>query len=397
LKILFVHEVDYRNKVIFEIHEFPELMAMRGHEISFFQFPEKDGNGSVCSQSGSLLIPGRAHSQVSIKLITPWHTGNGQLDRFICFVSSYFSLKKDLAKNHYDAIVLYAVPTYGLQVINVARKHGIPVMFRALDVSHKIRKSIFSKLIYRIETYLYRTSDLLSANNPAMLEYCEAISNRTRQSIVNYPPLDLKHFEPQPRDNHLLTDLGLSEKDQVITYMGSFFYFSGLAEVIFEFAKHRKDHENLKLLLIGGGEQDVELRKIVKELELDSCVIFTSFVAYQELPKYLALGDIAINPLQKSLVTDVAFPHKVLQYLAAGLPVVSTQLDGLYKTFGDKSGIHWENGAANIVESCINLLSMKSELELSAKIGLKSVNELFGVDKAVDSFERAVQGMVSKN
>jgi glycosyltransferase involved in cell wall biosynthesis len=190
--------------------------------------------------------------------------------------------------------------------------------------------------------------------------------------------------------------LGLSEKDQVITYMGSFFYFSGLAEVISEFAKHRKDHENLKLLLIGGGEQDVELRQIVKELELDSCVVFTGFVTYQELPRYLALGDIAINPLQKSLVTDVAFPHKVLQYLAAGLPVVSTQLDGLYKTFGDKSGIHWENGAANIVESCINLLSMKSELELSANVGLNSVNELFGVDKAVDSFEKAVNGMVSK-
>ena len=395
MKILFVHEVDYRNKVIFEIHEFPELMALRGHDISFFQFAEKDGNGSSQSRNGISQISGRAHPGAKIKLITPWHTGKSFLDRFVCFGSSYASLRREFANNHYDAVVLYAVPTYGLQVLNLARKHHVPVMFRALDVSHKIRKSIFSKLIFKIEKRIYSQCDLLSANNPAMRDYCVSISGRTKETIVNYPPLDLLHFKPRKPSPELALSLGLSETNQVITYMGSFFYFSGLEEVIKVFAGKRRSIGNVKLLLIGGGEQDSELRQLVSDLNLEDFVVFTGFVPYQDLPDYLALSDVAINPLEKSLVTDVAFPHKVLQYLAAGIPVVSTQLDGLFKTFGNESGIRWANGASEIIDSSIDILDSASKLQAMAELGLSSVNELFGVAKAVDAFEGAVGSMTS--
>ena len=40
MKILFVHEVNWRKKPIYEIHDYPELLSLRGHEISFIDFPE---------------------------------------------------------------------------------------------------------------------------------------------------------------------------------------------------------------------------------------------------------------------------------------------------------------------------------------------------------------------
>jgi glycosyltransferase involved in cell wall biosynthesis len=178
--------------------------------------------------------------------------------------------------------------------------------------------------------------------------------------------------------------------------MGSFFYFSGLEEVIKDFARRISSFGNLKLLLIGGGEQDTELRQLVSELNIEDSVVFSGFVPYQDLPDYLALSDVAINPLEKSLVTDVAFPHKVLQYLAAGIPVVSTQLDGLFKTFGNESGIRWASGASEILNSCIDILESESQLHAMAGLGLSSVNDLFGVAKAVDAFEGAVASMISE-
>ena len=395
-RILFVHEVDYRNKVIFEIHEFPELMALRGHDISFFQFAEKDCNANSQSRNGISQISGRAHPSARIKLITPWHTGRSFLDRFVCFGSSHASLRREFANNDYDAVVLYAVPTYGLQVLNLARKHHVPVMFRALDVSHKIRKSIFSKLIFKIEKRIYSQCDLLSANNPAMRDYCVSMSGRSKETIVNYPPLDLLHFKPRKPNPELALSLGLSQTSQVITYMGSFFYFSGLEEVIKDFARRISSFGNLKLLLIGGGEQDTELRKLVSDLNIEDSVVFSGFVPYQDLPDYLALSDVAINPLEKSLVTDVAFPQKVLQYLAAGIPVVSTQLDGLFKTFGNEAGVKWASGASDILDSCIDILGSESKLHDMADLGLSSVNDLFGVAKAVDAFESAIGSMISK-
>ena len=40
MKLLFIHEVSYRKKVIFEMHEIPELLAVRGHDITFLEFDE---------------------------------------------------------------------------------------------------------------------------------------------------------------------------------------------------------------------------------------------------------------------------------------------------------------------------------------------------------------------
>ena len=52
MKILVLHEIDYLEKVIYEIHEFPELLARAGHEVTFFHFPY-DGELPVdCLQQG---------------------------------------------------------------------------------------------------------------------------------------------------------------------------------------------------------------------------------------------------------------------------------------------------------------------------------------------------------
>jgi hypothetical protein len=40
MKILVLHEIDYLEKVIYEIHEFPELLAKVGHDVTFFHFQE---------------------------------------------------------------------------------------------------------------------------------------------------------------------------------------------------------------------------------------------------------------------------------------------------------------------------------------------------------------------
>ena len=61
------------------------------------------------------------------------------------------------------------------------------------------------------------------------------------------------------------------------------------------------------------------------------------FVKYDELSKYLNLADIAINTFEPCAVTDSALPWKVVQYLACGLPTISTPLRGLMAYTGDNS------------------------------------------------------------
>ena len=343
-----VHEVDYLEKVIYEIHEFPEMLADAGHDVTFFQFQEA-ADRRKNNKFRHKLITGRVYPGVKINLVGPHQFGIPAIDRLWATLSCLPALFKLFRKSKFDVVLNYAVPTYGLQLLVIARLFKVPVVHRSLDVSHELR-GVLRTPILAVEKILYKLVDYISANNSAMKNYCDNLSGRSKPTIVNYPPLDLSHFSPRPKNTSLASSLRILPGDRVITYMGSFFYFSGLPEVVRRFAALTSKGSAMKLLLIGGGEQEQELRGLVSELSLADRVIFTGFVPYVDLPKYLSLSDVAINPLKISKVASVAFPHKVLQYLASGIPVVSTRLDGLVSALEGTHNLKWVQSP----EECLN-------------------------------------------
>lgn len=397
MRILFVHEVNYRKKVIFEMHEFPELLALAGHEISFLEFDEGRKFWKKARAPRFERVKGRVHGKAEINLYRPPQLGIPALDRLLVTLTVLPVLRKLFRGSVFDAVVLYAVPTFGLQTIKLAKRFNVPVLFRALDVSHKIRSSLLSPAIKWVEKRIYNQADFLSANNPAMANYCVELGARSKPSKVHFPPLDLSHFRNQGRDHDLRRSLGFKGEDRVLVYMGSFFYFSGLVDALEEFAEVSKSSPNLKFLLIGGGEQDSELRQRVARLGLSEKVVFTGFISYQDLPRYLKIADIAVNTLEPTLVANVAFPNKVLQYMAAGVPVVSTRLDGLERTFGDRAGITWASDPKDVLRAASKLSQLtESELGKISELQLGAVSEIFGVESAVDKFEETLIALSEK-
>jgi len=391
LKILFVHEVSYLKKVIYEMHEFPELLSLKGHQLVFLEFDEGRMFWDKRTRSVETQVTGRVHNNATINLARPFQLGIPGLDRLLAPFTVIPTLRRLLKDGSFDVVVLYAVPTYGIQTINIARKSSIPVVFRALDVSHKIRSSFLSPLIKFVERFVYKNADLISANNQAMADYCISLSARTEPCEVHYPPLDFEHFNYAFKDLALADSLGLSQSDKVITYMGSFFYFSGLHAAIAEFARSSKPDQ--KFLLIGGGELEKELRDQVSRLGLSGRVIFTGFVPYADLPKYLNLSDIAINTLERNLVADVALPNKVLQYVASGLSVVSTELAGLKSVFKNSSTITWADSPEQVMAKALQILSDKPTGQLrTSNVG--EVLKAFEPSVSVSSFEAALLNQV---
>jgi glycosyltransferase involved in cell wall biosynthesis len=380
------------------MHEFPELLSLKGHEVSFLEFDEGRRFWQKAQAPRSQKIQGRVHPKASINLSRPYQLGIPGVDRLFSLFTVLPTLRRLFTDNDFDAVVLYAVPTYGLQTLWLAKRFKVPILFRALDVSHKIRSSLLSPAIEWVEKQIYKQVDLLSANNPAMADYCKELGKRARATLVHYPPLDLSHFQRAERDQRLRQSLGFKDEDNVLVYMGSFFYFSGLKEALSEFAELVPQDRNFKFLLIGGGEQDSELRKLVQDLGIQGQVVFTGFIGYQDLPRYLKIADVAVNTLEPSLVANVAFPNKVIQYMAVGLPVVSTKLSGLFKTFGEGSGINWATDSKAVVHLARQLFE-KTKIELNniSQQQLVAVSKIFSVEKAVQLFEESLASLSGKD
>ena len=252
-----MHEVNYLKKPIFEMHEFPEHLAALGHTVGFVQFPEGESRASLAETPFKRQVQGRVLTSQSLTLYTPKTLSGGFIGRLLAVVTFKRDFKKIVRDFEPDAVVSFTVPTSGWQAVQVCKKLGIPLVFRALDVSHKIRKSPLAPLIKMAEKYIYKNADWVSANNPAMLDYCLSLGAQRSKGSVELPPLNISHFRSTEEDTAKLQDqLEIPNSANVCLYMGSFFYFSGLPELISSFATDRKENEYL--VLVGGGEQEAD-------------------------------------------------------------------------------------------------------------------------------------------
>lgn len=83
-----------------------------------------------------------------------------------------------------------------------------------------------------------------------------------------------------------------------------------------------------QLILIGDereGQADPRLAQLVKRKN----VHLLGWRPYRDLPRYLAGLDVALLPQLINDYTQAMFPMKFFEYLAAGLPIVSTPLDAI--------------------------------------------------------------------
>ena len=390
LKILFIHEVNYLKKPIFEMHEFPEHLAALGHDVYFLHFPENSTRQERSKLGSRTKLPGRVVSGSEITLLTPRIFSFGLLGRLFAALIGHSIVRKAIRDSGAQIVVTLAVPTFGWQAVRVSRKLGIPIVYRALDVSHLIRGGVFSPLVKLAEAFVARRASLVSANNRAMGNYIRELSSGRGDIQVHFPAMDLERF--RSGDKVLgLGSLGLSELDHIVLYMGSFFYFSGLPEVIQEFASLARD-KRYKLILIGGGELDSELRNLVTKMSLEDQVIFTGFVGFEELPDYLAAADVLINPMKKSLVSDTALPNKVIQYLATSIPIVCTDLKGVGLTFGQYDALHIVESPEECITKALQLAGQIEEADCTSN--QQMLDRTFG-PTAVKRFEQFLEQAVT--
>jgi hypothetical protein len=127
LRILFLHEVNYLEKPIFEMHEFPEHLALRGHQVGFVQFPEGWGKAKIKSQGFKSEIQGRVVSQARITLYTPQLASGSLFGRLLTALTFGSAFKKVVDDFRPDVIVSFSVPTSGWQALRVARQRNIPL------------------------------------------------------------------------------------------------------------------------------------------------------------------------------------------------------------------------------------------------------------------------------
>ena len=124
--------------------------------------------------------------------------------------------------------------------------------------------------------------------------------------------------------NSIREQFGLSGDEKVLIAIGRFSSEKGHADLIQALHRLRSSKPSLKwkLLLIGSGHEEQNLKGLTEQLALQSRVIFTSHQA-DVLPFY-AMADGMVLPSHTE-----GSPHVVLEAMSAGVPIVATGVGGV--------------------------------------------------------------------
>ncbi len=145
--------------------------------------------------------------------------------------------------------------------------------------------------------------------------------------MVSPNGVDMALFgDPPPRDEALAQQLGLD--GEVIGFIGSFYDYEGLDDLVAAMPALVAQRPRAQLLLVGGGPMEAALRAQVAASPVADRIHFAGRVPHQEVERYYSLVDVLAYPRKKMRLTDLVTPLKPLEAMAQGRLVAASDVGG---------------------------------------------------------------------
>ncbi len=370
MNILVVHEVDWAAKVVMEIHEIPELLAQRGHTVVFVDYEEsyqRKGRLDLARWSTSVKPDAhRLYEDAKVEVRTPGLVMVPGLDRLSSVATQYLEIERTIRSRKIDVVLLYAMPTSGLSAIVAARKHRVPVVFRAIDVLHKLRRQPVASGIWAAEKLGMPRVDWVLALTPDLGAYAVRMGAPAgRVSVLRQGMA--QQFHPQPKDPALLAAWGLSPDDRIAMFLGTMYDFSGLDHVISHFHEVVAGVPHARLLLVGGANDLERFRSLAAASPAAAHIVFTGMQPIQALPGLINASDLAFNSFRRTSLTDTVFPEKIPRYMACGKAVLATPLSAVRRLLeGERNGVVFRDLGPDFMAAMTELLG---DAQATARLG----------------------------
>jgi PEP-CTERM/exosortase A-associated glycosyltransferase len=147
--------------------------------------------------------------------------------------------------------------------------------------------------------------------------------------------VDLALFGHAPeRDEALARQLDLGP-GPVIGFIGSFYDYEGLDDLIAAMPALIAEQPAARLLLVGGGPMEEALREQAQASPAASTIRFVGRVPHDQVERYYSLCEVMAYPRKRSRLTDLVTPLKPLEAMAQGRIVAASDVGGHRELIAD--------------------------------------------------------------
>lgn len=285
------------------------VLERLGHEVYVFTFGDLDYPDD---EPGVIRSPGLPLADTGFYLSLRYKTRHKKLLQTMDVVHVHHPfLSGRLALNYCRSAHIPIVFTNHSRYDLLAQAY-LPIM--PDEVSHSLLQAYLPDFCEAV--------DLVISPSAGMEKVLRELDVKSRIEVIPNG-VDLRNFEHAtsfPR-----TQFGFTDQDILLVYAGRIAPEKNINFLLQSFAGIIQLIPNLYLLIVGGGKRqfEEELQEAILQLGIGNRVRSTGMSAYEDIPSYLAMGDIFVT----TSVSE-SFGMSTVEAMSVGLPVMGIHSAG---------------------------------------------------------------------
>lgn len=339
-----------------------EAQAARGHRVTVLTSPSQG------EDAGDELINGVSYRRTRYTAAEDGIRQRG--GKHLVFGHAVQrGLERLLDADPCDLIHAHTPFTVARVALRSARKRQLPFVYEKRNLweeSARARGKLsgrwpFFQLARRLDRRVTVSADAVCTITEALRGHTIRLGAKPERVFVVGNGVDTDAFVPRTASAELRAQCAAGS-NRVLGFIGSFFSFEGLPLLVEACAQLRQRFPDLRLVLVGEGEDHPRLTAMVERLQLQRNVWLVGRVPHTKVTDFYAAIDVLVYPRYPSDLTEMISPLKPLEPMAMARCVVASDVGGLRELIRDgETGLLFKAGA-------VGALAARLETVLAGKV-----------------------------
>ena len=292
------------------------------------------------------MVPGPDHE--SVDGLAFWRTPRaawpvplvGELREVLALAERAVAVRRQFP---YALIHAHSPVLNGLAGLIAARRTGVPFLYEirafwedaAVGNGTGREGSMRYRATHALESFVCRHADAVAVICEGLKRDLVGRGIAEDKIFVSPNGVDMELFgTPPARDTALAAELGLGARP-VLGFIGSFYDYEGLDDLIAAMPLLAAAGADADLLLVGGGPREAALREAATASSAAARIHFVGRVPHGMVDRYYSLIDVLVYPRKRMRLTDLVTPLKPLEAMAQGRLVAASDVGGHRELIAD--------------------------------------------------------------
>ncbi len=380
--------------------EITRIMRKRGHRISVFTLNVRKNPHEFSFPPFSIQDNIEVHRPYILDMQDILYILSDELKRWgeginlfnDIFAYNFLSASKFINKlqyeENYDIISIHDWLS-SIAGILIKRNTNFPVVFH-VHSTEELRSNL-SNTIKSFEHKMGSMAEKIITVSYAMKQHMVEIGYPEEKIEVVWNGIDPSIFDPKRVKKELREKwkehYKIDDKTKVILYVGRLTYIKGVENLVRSLPHVLREKENVKLVIVGIGEERDKLINLSYELGIKDKVAITSkWLSIEDLLAHYSIADVCVFPSLSEPFGIVSLEAMAMEKpVVVGAKGVSGFAEQVINEGEGKCGVHINPAdPQDIAKGILEVLNNEESAKEWGKNGRKRVVEMFTLEETVD-------------